>query len=236
MKQEYRAVVSAFDRVHVGALKWPDRAIGDIDGKTCCVFKTGMGSELARSAIDELFRKIDRPKILLSIGLAGGLLTSMRIGQRFLISAVERTGIEPLRLLASLSCVSPAYQKAVGSQWLRSVDQPMLDPSAKAELHLSSGAGLCDMETYAVADAANARGLPWIGGRIVSDTVNEALRQWYMQMPSLMEERRWFRVFSELATHPQDFPSLIRLGLRMKTLERQLTQFTVELIRNVVQP
>lgn len=236
MKQEFRAVVAALDRDRVKASLWPHTVMGEIEGKTCCVLESGMGSNQARAALNGLIDSIERPELILSIGLAGGLLPSMRIGQKFLVHSVENSGDEPLRHFAALSCIGSEYQAAIGSQFLVTVDRPVLTPVAKAELMAHSGAGLCDMETFAIADLAGSHGLPWIGARIVSDSANETLRQWYLDLPSLIDDRRWQQLVFKIATHPQDFLSLLRLGFRMKTLERQLRQFTVELIRNVVQP
>ena len=91
------------------------------------------------------------------------------------------------------------------------------------------------METHAVAQLCGERGLAWAGGRIVSDSADESLAEWIVELPQLIENGRWPRVLRLLWTHPQDLPGLIRLAFRMRSLKRQLSHFTVEFIRNVVE-
>lgn len=232
LPQEFQAVASTLQSRSAsdGALLY-----GRIEQQPCCLVRTGIGGPLTERVLVNTLQHIERPQWVLSLGLAGGLIGDAGIGQRRLIEKVKRNGREPNELLASLDCLVPEYQRAMPRAILVSVDRPVLSAEAKQALHLSSGASLCDMETHTVARIALAHGVPWLGARVVSDSAGETLPSWFLALPSLVQRRSWGGVGWQVATHPQDFALLLRLAVRMKTLERQLAQLTVELIRNVVQ-
>jgi nucleoside phosphorylase len=237
LEQEFRAVALALD----GADMRPrERArsgapiFGRIEQHCCCVVKTGVGLRLAEQTLLKTLEHIERPQLVLSIGLAGALVSQLEIGQRRLVSSVTLGEREPHELRAALHLLTPEYRRRVAAAALVSVDRPLLTAQAKQQFERASLASLCDMETHAVARLAVARGVPWLGARIVSDSAGETLAPWILKLPQLIQRRAWGGLARELATHPQDLRGLLRLAVRMKTLERQLAQFTVELIRNVV--
>lgn len=237
LEQEFRAVASALDatdRVLRKNARSDAPLFGRIEQHSCCVVKTGIGLRLAEQVLLKTLEHIERPQLLLSIGLAGALASPIDIGQRWLVGNVTLNRREPAELSAALHLLTPEYRHRVPTAALVSVDRPLLTAQAKQQFQQAGLASLCDMETHAVARLAVAHGVPWLGARVVSDSANETLPAWFLKLPQLIERQAWGGLARELATHPQDLRGLVRLAVRMKTLERQLAQFTVELIRNVV--
>lgn len=231
LEQEFRAVASVLE-----SQSRCDKTLvfGTIEQQPCCVVRTGIGGQSAEWGLLRILKQIERPQWMLSVGLAGGLAAHAQIGQRWVIEKVKLAGREPAEHRASLNCLAPKYQHTVPAASLVSVDRPILSAQAKEALHQASGAALCDMETHAVACIAVAHGVPWLGARVVSDSARETLPGWFLSLPGLVQRRAWGRVGRLLATHPQDLPRLLRLAVRMRSLECHVAQFTVELIRNVV--
>lgn len=235
LEQEFRAVASVLEPLGI-VDRTSSLRYGHIAGQPCCLVRTGIGLQSAEQVLSKTLDQIERPQWLLSIGLAGALDAELRIGQRQLIECVKLGGGEPAELHASLNLLAPGYRQAVPAASLVSINHPALSDQAKEVLHRLSGAALCDMETHAVARLAVARGVPWLGARVVSDSAEEDLPAWFLSLPGLVEQRAWGRVGRLIATYPHHLPRLLSLAMRMRMLERQLAQFTVELIRNVVPP
>jgi nucleoside phosphorylase len=241
LEQEFRAVASVLERSDEDRSRRGDSAqtllYGQIAQRACCVVRTGVGLKLAERVLSKTLEHIERPQLVLSLGLAGALSPKSGVGQRRLIASVQRSDRrEPCPLLAALDLLAPKYRHSMSAVPLVSVDLPVLTRQAKQQLHRTSQAALCDMETHAVARVAVAHGVPWLGARVVSDAFSETLAPWFLELPQLIELRAWGGLARQLATHPQDLPRLLRLAVRMRSLERQLAQFTVELIRNVLRP
>jgi nucleoside phosphorylase len=209
---------------------------GRIGDRRCGLIKTGIGQTRARRELIKALESIERPAVILSIGLAGALDPRRKVGEKLVIHEVGLSGGEPRLFPAALHCLAPGYIESASRATLLTLDQPALTPAAKAALARGSAAELCDMETHAVAMVAAENCLPWLGARIVSDSAQETLKPWVVRLPALIEEGNWLALARQLGTHPQDLPRLIGLAYRMSTLQRQLSQFIVEFIVNVVEP
>ncbi|MGN6135247.1 MAG: 5'-methylthioadenosine/S-adenosylhomocysteine nucleosidase family protein [Aureliella sp.] len=238
LEQEFRAVVSALEAA--GPAGTGERMVrGAIAGRACLVVRTGIGPRQATRHVTAALETLQRSDLVVSIGLAGGLAAEARLGQRFIVARVHTPvpldESEPRTLSAALHRLAPDFRQRYPEVDLVTLADPALDPGSKEELARRWSAGLCDMETYAVAAVAEKRGVPWLGARLVSDTAGERLAAWMLRLPELVERRDWLGLARQLGTHPQDLPRLIGLAYRMRNLERQLSQFIVEFILNVVE-
>lgn len=204
-------------------------ARGRLQDRDCILLLTGIGQAAAgrrlRSQLGAMQGNL--PSVILSIGLAGGLINDLRIGDSVIASMVKE--IRCNELVGTCAMTMP-----VGSGWhcgnLLSLDQAAMTPERKRELAANYDGVICDMETAAVAAAASESGIPCIGARIVSDTVGEALPMWLIRMSSHLTEGRTMRAAAMIASHPQDLVRLVRLALRMRKLDRSLR----DLARRVV--
>ena len=233
LEQEFQAITSVMTRDASPGRRLVTGCIGD---RRCGVIKTGIGQSRARRELIQALASIERPALILSIGLAGALAPHQQQGEKFVIQSVGLSGSEPRLVPAALHCLAPGYVQSARRATLLTLDQPALTPASKAALARASAAELCDMETHAVAMVATENGLPWLGARIVSDSAQETLKPWLVRLPALIEGGKWLALAGQLGTHPQDLPRLIGLAYRMRNLQRQLSQFIVEFIVNVVEP
>ena len=211
-------------------------ARGAIAGRECCLIQTGIGGHAARRAISEALGVFPRPQIVISIGFAGALDGQLRCGDLLHIKNVRSESGEPSELCAALNHLAPSHLEKYSAAHLLSVERPVLTVEGKRRLAQDTGSALCDMETHAVAEVVCAHDLPWLGARVVSDTAQETLKDWIVELPALVEQRKWVPFCRQLVTHPQDLPGLLRLGFRMHALQRELAKLTAELISTVSDP
>lgn len=200
---------------------------------TSQVLMTGIGPRSAREQLSSMLDRIERPELVLSIGLAGGLSPELSCGQSLLIDRVV-TLDDSLGITANLERLSSNLRERMRVQSLLTLSAPALTAQAKQRLAEQSVAAACDMETHAVASVCRERQLPWIGARVISDACTDNIPAWILTLPRLIEQKQWPRLAARVATHPQDFPGLIRLALRMRRLETILTQLTTDLIQHVL--
>jgi nucleoside phosphorylase len=237
-EQEFKAVTSVLQPVPGDRCQSSNSrrlACGRIGNRHCWVLRTGIGQRSAGRELAKTLAQIERPELIISLGFAGALAPELSVGEKFIIRDVRLGGSEPCTLDSALHTLVPAFVRSARAARLLTVDRPALTPATKASLAQQSSAILCDMETHAVAAVAVAFGVPWIGARIVSDSAQETLKEWMLELPALIERGRWAALVRQLGTHPQDLPGLLRLAYRMRALQRQLSQFIVELTLNVVE-
>lgn len=153
---------------------------------------------------------------LCSFGLAGGLHPGLPSGTLLLPktvilpdgSKIETDSIwrERLTYLARAADLDPLPTTVVGS------DDLMATPSAKAELHRTSGAAAVDMESHAVGDVAKLSKLPFVVVRVIADTHDEAIPEAARHGLGAEGQIKPLAVLMELMRRPNETGSLIRLG------------------------
>ena len=127
----------------------------------------GVGGAAAARAT-QLLVDGHRPAVVVTAGFAGGLDRSLARGSVVRPSrALSGSGGPPLDL--------PAGQGTTGDVAIVSVPRVITTAAAKRDLAAATGAAVVDMESYAVADAARAAGLPCAVIRVVSDDAAQDL-------------------------------------------------------------
>ena len=138
----------------------------------------GAGSEAAQRAT-RLLIDGHRPRVIVSAGFAGSLAPTLARGAIvFPNRVITGAGGPPIEVAATgQGSSTPPLGSSAGSGDLTivSVDQVVTTAAAKRDLATDSGASLVDMETYAVAAAAQAAGLACISIRVVSDDASQDL-------------------------------------------------------------
>jgi adenosylhomocysteine nucleosidase len=151
---------------------------GVVAGQRIAWCVAGAGGEAAGRAT-RLLIDGHRPRLILSPGFAGGLNPALTRGT--VVSprrSINRTGGPPIAVAATgQGSVTTAASSAISSDDLAivSVETVVTTAVAKRELALATGASLVDMETYAVATAARAAGLPCVSIRVISDDASQDL-------------------------------------------------------------
>ena len=151
---------------------------GLVGGRRVAWCVGGAGGEAATRAT-RLLIDGHRPQIILSSGFAGGLDPALARGTiAYPQRAISRSGGPPIDLAAvgqGARAKNAAGDASHGGLTIVSVDTVVTTVAAKRDLARATGAGLVDMETYAVAKAAEAAGLPSASIRVVSDDASQDL-------------------------------------------------------------
>jgi len=139
----------------------------------------GAGSEAAQRAT-RLLIDGHRPRVIVSAGFAGSLAPALARGVVVYPNRViTGAGGPPIEVTAtgqgSSSTSSLGSLAGSGDLTIVSVDQVVTTAAAKRDLAAATGASLVDMETYAVATAAQAAGLACVSIRVISDNASQDL-------------------------------------------------------------
>ncbi len=140
---------------------------------------------------------------LVSWGFAGGLTRELGSGGVLLASRVIDGSGRQLRgddaWRERLQNRMPAGLDVRNDGLLLASDTVLLTPADKALAAASSGAQAVDMETFALAAAADKHGLPWVAVRIVLDTSTDSLPRGVQQCVDANGTLRWRGVLRLLA-------------------------------------
>jgi adenosylhomocysteine nucleosidase len=139
------------------------------------VVLSGAGRKDAARATEAL---IDghRPSRVISAGFAGGLSPTLKRNDILLANRVILAeGDGDLHLEPPPDIVSLSERTVVHVGALLSVDHVVRLPRQKQRLAEQYGALAVDMETFAVAEICQKRGVPFVAVRVINDTANEAL-------------------------------------------------------------
>jgi adenosylhomocysteine nucleosidase len=187
--------------VHAGAL-------GD---RPVVAIVTGMGTKLATEGTERLLDAVPVEQVVV-VGITGAVENETPIGTLILPEVVvnSATGVEYRP--APLGHGAPS-----GKMWTG--DELLIEPDVLAELR-AKGVVSLDMETAAIAESCERRGIPWSVFRVISDrasdgTVDEEVFRLSNQdgTPNGRAVARYF------LKHPGRIPQMVRLakGARLAT-------------------
>lgn len=194
---------------------------------------SGMGRERAERAA-ELVLGTCRIEALVSVGFGGGLTPDLRIGDVVICSELRGAGGGVARSDARL--VSLASRKGIlvgrdrvgkGITTLGVVS----GAEEKKKLARDYGVDIVDMESYWLAARAAARGVPFLGARAVSDTLEEPV---VLPGGAINADGR-LRVpqaFS-LLSRPRSLAQLPRLFSNARRARRSITGFVDRLVTSL---
>ncbi len=154
-------------------------------------------------------------RAVISFGIAGGLDPSLQSGDVVVATAVmaeEGTWKVPSAVVAAMSDRVRASGIEVAQGALVGVEEPVLEPAAKASMREATDAIAVDMESHIGAAYAAEHALPFAAVRVISDPAERALPQ--LAKGALKADGRvdWTAVFSGLARAPSDVSTLLRAG------------------------
>lgn len=161
------AIIAALEREVSGLTKGWSLVERDHEGRSFVFFESddmvavcsGIGMDAARRAAEAVIA-LYRPTLVLSVGFAGALDASLRVGAIFAPAVVidARDG-------SRVEIEGAAQGTLVSFMAVAGIDQ-------KANLALAYGAHAVDMEASAVAVAARARGVQFSAIKVISDEYN----------------------------------------------------------------
>ena len=155
---------------------------GVVAGRRVAWCVAGAGGDAAGRAT-RLLIDGHRPRVIVSAGFAGGLDPALARGSVvYPRRSITHRGGPPIAVAAAgQGSAAAAAGSAAGSATshgdltIVSVDTVVTTAAAKRDLAAATGASLVDMETYAVATAAHAAGLPCVSIRVISDDASQDL-------------------------------------------------------------
>jgi adenosylhomocysteine nucleosidase len=184
------------------------------DGNLLAV--SGMGPQAARSAAERL---IDAGATsLVSWGLAGGLDPDLEAGAvcvpREVIAADGSRLATARSWQASLSS-AVAAGRHVGTEALLTAEHALETPAQKSAARRATGACAVDMESSAVAQVAEAHGVPFVAVRVIVDTARDGIPP-AVAAASRAGKLRTGRLLLGLVRSPREIASLLRLARRYR--------------------
>ena len=171
---------------------------------------------------------------LVSWGMAGGLDPAFEPGTIFLPSEVVGTCGSPVlptdqawrehlgyQLRLSQSHGHRPVQPVLGGR-LVTVATAVGTEAEKALLFKETRAAAVDMESLAIAEVAQIRGLPFIAVRVIVDGAADSLPRAVTAAADREGHLQIGRLLGALARTPGELPALIRLGQRYRAANRSL--------------
>ena len=170
------AIIAALERELRPLVKhWPSRTITHegrkfivFQGNHAAVIIGGIGPEAARAAAEAIIAQ-HSPELLISAGVAGALVPELRVGETIFPTTVVDTQDGSRHETAIHD--APVGKTPLARTILASYPE-MASTSQKQQLAKSYGAHVVDMESAAVARAAQLHGLPFISIRAISDELD----------------------------------------------------------------
>ena len=170
------AIVAALEReVHPLVKNWrvtsaqhDGRAFTFYESEYAVVVCGGIGAEAGRRAAEAAIVHYS-PAVVISAGIAGALVPELKVGETIFPAAVIDTQDGSRHETAIKS--SPLANTPLGRTVIASSPQ-IAGVTLKQQLAKSYGAHAVDMEGAAVARAAQARGIPFLAIKTISDEYN----------------------------------------------------------------
>jgi hopanoid-associated phosphorylase len=195
----------------VTGLRAEARCLGGLDLAVAC-----SGGRPARARAEAERLVAEGAAGLVSFGLAGGLSPALASGDLVLAGAVVvpgggRLATDPVwrsRLSALIATASAAPRQAA----VAGSDRLLATIVAKRALFEATGALAVDMESHAVAEAAQREGLPFVVLRAIADRADETLPRAAGVALGPGGEIRPLLVARALLRRPGELPALLRLG------------------------
>src|SRR6058998_86445 len=172
------------------------------DGASCLVMQTGIGAERARLAA----WSAPPARLFLACGCGGALVTWLRPGDLVVADGVVslEAHARPTAVPATGASLA-AWAAARGFRLHRGPivsSTVVLRSAAEKAAAGRSGALLVDMESAAIAAVAEARGIPFVGLRVVLDAAAETLPDAFSAIDETTGEVRAGRAVAGLAVRP----------------------------------
>jgi adenosylhomocysteine nucleosidase len=217
---ERRAVTAALGALVPGdrPRTWEGR-LGD--GTTALVVQAGMGLERAAAAA----AAAPPARVLVSCGCAGALAEWLRPGDLVVADRVATLGDG-----ASVPVAGSGLRGWAATQGLRVhaggvVSSATVLGDARAKRAAAARGLVVDMESAAVARVAAARGVPFLGIRVVLDPAGQMVPEGFDLVDETTGEVRAARAAARLGVRPWTWPAVVRLARQSRIAERRLRRF-----------
>jgi len=206
MPMELRAVVKQL-RLRKQDLGGVAARVGAIDHPEVVAISTGMGTALATQGTERLLDAMT-PDHVVVVGITGAMEDDTPIGSMVLPELVVNSETGSEHRPAPLGGGMPS-----GTMWTTNVITP---PAEVAELR-AKGVVSLDMETAAIAESCERRGIPWSVFRAISDRASDgSIDDELFHLSNQDGTPNGRAVARYLVRHPHKIPGLIGMGMGAK--------------------
>lgn len=189
---------------------------------------SGMGGPAAAAGARALISS--GAAALVSFGLAGGLDPLLRPGDICMPREIRAANVPAVaaavawreRLSAAVQTRMPGARIFDGD--LFSHSSPVASAEAKAALHAGTGALAVDMESFAIAEVAATRALPFVAVRVIVDCAADRLPSLILRGSDPYGRIRAPALLAGLVRAPSELAELMRLGARYRSAGRVLAE------------
>lgn len=181
----------------------------------------GPGKRLAAEAVDAALRH-QRPDVIVSTGVCGGVLRSLKLGDIVAARKVVDAGMK------EYAAEIPVCRRPFHAGTVYSSDRVAVTILDKRSIQ-QSGADVVEMEAASVAARASKEGIPFFCIRAVSDTADEEFELDFNAMRD--EAGRFSRLRIALAAMRRPvtrIPALLRLDRNTRMAASGLGEFLVD--------
>jgi adenosylhomocysteine nucleosidase len=210
----------------------------------CVLVRCGVGFERAIAASRALI-EATRPELLVSFGVAGAVRPGLRVGD-VIVAAAEGTCLldDPAVAVAedpfrSLAHMSPQAQQAVSAALLPrrahfytgtilTTRGSQVVPSLPAQVVYP----VLDMETAGIAQVAAEYGLPLLGLRAISDSVDQPLPFNLDEMLDEQQNLHIGRIVGTIIRHPHMLAQSLRLSQNVNRASQNLAAALFEALKH----
>jgi adenosylhomocysteine nucleosidase len=207
---EAGGLVDLLDKVTVVKTAWGTVRHGVLQDRRLAIVESGAGAKLAReatlAAIDSL-----SPRWIISAGFAGGLQPGIERQDLILVQSI--LGPDGTTVDVGLNVDKGTLEPRVHFGPVISVDSPVGKPGEKAQLGKNTNALAVDMESLSVAMACRERGVGFLGGRLITDSVDQSISA---DIARLSEKRSTAGQFGAALGTLWNRPSSVKEMLKLK--------------------
>jgi adenosylhomocysteine nucleosidase len=214
----------------------------DIDGKSCRLIESGMGTRRAALATETLI-SLERPDHIISFGFGGAVQPGMAVGDlavagRSMQCMGRHPGVSEAIVLAVSDKVQLRLQavcKKLGyTAWQGDflTSGEILGKKELAETLRQQDAvnPVLDMETWAIAGVTAREDIPLLAIRAISDAAEEELGFSISEFTDTEMNIRIYKILGTIARKPWIIPQLIRLEGNSRIAGRTLAAVVKELL------
>jgi adenosylhomocysteine nucleosidase len=199
------------------------------EGRRLFVVRCGIGPSRAADAI----RNLDfRPAAILSVGTAGSLAASLKIGDMIVASETvfaeqpEQVVTWPQSLVAAVEGACRTEGVSFNVSRLVTASRAIFSRHEREELHGLTAAMAVDMESHAIGLESYKIGIPFTALRVISDDLN---------CPPLPERIALRDLWKNIRRLPQGLAGILRWTLFLRDFRRAVALLPPVLVRLIRQ-
>jgi adenosylhomocysteine nucleosidase len=177
---------------------------GTMSGRDVVAIVTGMGTKLATEGTERLLDAVPVDRVVV-VGITGAVENATPIGTLVLPEVVVQSATGTEHRPAPLGAGQPH-----GKMWTG--DVLLTDPEVLADLR-AKGVVSLDMETAAIAESCERRGIPWSVFRVISDRASDgSVDDEVFKMSNQDGTPNPGAVLRYFLRHPSRLPGMVRLA------------------------